>query len=235
MLILSPKVGEESATILADFLEVKYENPYDTGNTDYRHVDVVFKYGVSKKIKAKTVINKSKAVSKARDKLAIYTLFKGTEHEIPYTLDKEEAYPWLKNKGMVLARALIKGDNGKGITFCTTKKELDVAPAKFYTRFIPHDYEFRVNVWRNKIVSIYQKKRNGDYFKFIFVKGDVTNDKLQSIVDKIHTEVGLDWYGMDVLVDKKGTFRLLELNSAPIMFPITVKRLAKILKEEYNV
>jgi hypothetical protein len=42
-------------------------------------------------------------------------------------------------------------------------------------------------------------------------------------------------FGLDVLQSPKGKWFLLEVNSAPILFPITYKRLANKIKQEFII
>ena len=50
------------------------------------------------------------------------------------------------------------------------------------------------------------------------------------MVEATTEHIGLDMFGLDVLLTPKGKHFLLEVNSAPILFQITERRLAKAIK-----
>jgi len=233
MIIISPKVGEESAKTLADYLGVAFENPYETNNRDYTKYNVVFKYGFARKIKAKkgVTINRTESIEMCRDKIKTLELFSDTKYYIPHTLDKEEARKWLA-KGTVVARNLVKGADGDGLTYCQTNDQLDKAPAKFYTKYTDHTHEFRVYVWRGIILSVYDKAHNDGFFKFTLFRGVEDQPQLVDLCTKVFEKTFIDFCGVDVLRDKHGKLYLLEINTAPVLFPYTVKKLATHLRKE---
>lgn len=232
-IIISPNVGYESASELAHQMKVPYEDPFKTDNRDFRKYDFVFKYGFSRPIKANKVFNKSKHIELSRNKLKTLAAFKDSQFTIPYTENKEEAATWVGvGKSGAVARNVVDGDNGAGVEFCFTKKDFDKAPAIFWTKYIPHTNEFRVNIWRDQVVSIYEKKTNGKYFKFCLFKGQEQHPQLVELAKEIYKRIGLDWCGADIVRDKQGNLYLLEVNSAPILFPYTMKKLITILEKE---
>ena len=70
IIVLSPKVSCESAKKLASVLGADYDNPYKSDKYDYTNYALCVKYGVTAKIKAKKVINKTSAILKSIDKIA---------------------------------------------------------------------------------------------------------------------------------------------------------------------
>lgn len=233
-IVLSSKAGFESASALADALGCKYENPFETGNRDYRAYSTIIKYGFSRPIKTtkgSLVINKTSSTELALDKVKTFALFEGENLTVPYTLSLKEAAKWLKD-GTVVARETATGHNSEGIKFCDTGEELIEANAVFFTKWIKSTNEFRVNVWRNKVVSVYDKVENNGIFSFKLFKGVEEHPQLVSIVEKVYEKTALDWYGLDVLRDKKGNLMLLEINSAPVLYPYTLKKLSTILEKE---
>jgi len=233
LIIISPKVGFESASNLAEVLGVPYENPFETGNRNYKQYDFVFKYGFSRKIVANKVLNKTKNVEISRDKIKTLDYLKEVCLTVPYTKDIKEAEAWIKSG--VVARNLIKGADGEGVEFCWNKTDLAKAKAKFYTKYIKHTNEFRVNIFRDIVVSVYDKIDKNGIFNFKLFKGVENHPQLQHIAKCVHEKVGLDWCGVDVLRDSKGNLHLLEVNSAPVLYPHTLHKLAAILKKEMSL
>lgn len=233
LIIISPKVGFESASGLADLLGVPYENPYDTENRNFSKYDFVFKYGFSRPIKVKgkgSTLNKTSSVEISKDKIKTFDLLKDACLTVDYTQDKLQAQSWLK-KGVV-ARNIIDGADGDGVEFCFTQKEFNNIPAKFYTKYIEHTNEYRVNIWRNKVVSVYDKINVNGIWQFKLFKGVEDHPQLLHIAEAVYKNIGLDWCGLDVLRDSKGNLHLLEVNSAPVLYPYTMKKLANIIKSE---
>lgn len=233
IIVLHSKEGTDSAKFLADALNADYENPYQTEKTNYLNYTLVVKYGVSKKIKAPPgkVINKSLETLKAINKTQTFELLAKENVTVPYTKNKEIAKEWI-NSGWVVARNTENQHNGKGMQYCTTKNEVELSTPIFWTKYVNHTNEFRIYCWKNKVLSIYDKKENDNIFTFHLFKGAENHPQLQEMVNKIQKHIKLDWYGLDVLRDINGTLYLLEINSAPILFPYTrAKLLPHILKE----
>jgi glutathione synthase/RimK-type ligase-like ATP-grasp enzyme len=151
---------------------------------------------------------------------------------VPYTTDLEEAATWLEEGETVVSRAVDDGHNGKGLTYITNQKELHNTKAVFWTKFIDHTNEFRINIWRNKVVSVYDKIQKNELFHFKHFKGVEEQPQLLFLVNTIYNTIGLDFCGLDVLRDKEGNLHLLEINSAPTLHKETLENLTKIIKEE---
>ena len=236
IIVLSPNVSVESAKSLAEALKAKYENPYETRNRDFTKYDVVVKYGFSRPIKTKKgalVVNKTKSVEIAIDKIKTLSLFKEDGFTVPFAITKAEAKKFLDKKGSVVARLDATASNGIGIVYCDTEEELKkVTEAKFYTKYIKSTNEFRVNVWRDKVVSVYDKVVPNEHFRFKLFQGVEEHPQLVAMAKAIYEKTGLDFYGLDVLRDRKGTLHLLEINSSPVLFPYTLNKLTTIIKKE---
>jgi len=230
LIVISPKVGHESALALATALNVPYENPYETKKRDYTEYDFVFKYGFSKKIKANKVFNKAKSVEITKNKLTTLTLFKDTPYVVPFTTEAFIAKTWI-NEGVV-ARSLVDGHDGDGLSYCWTEEEFNKAPALFWTKYIDHTHEFRVNIWKGKVVSIYEKQKENGFFKFVLFQKGADNPQLVDIVNQVYAKTQIDFCGLDMLRDEEGKLYILELNSAPILFPYTLKKLKDLVLKE---
>lgn len=237
IIVLSPKISKESSQLLAESLGADLEFPFETDNRDFSKYDYVFKYGFSKKIKAKKgcSFNKADAVVIAKDKLLTFNALKGLDITVEFTQDFEQALAWSKDGHTVVAREFSSESNGKGITYCTTPGELQfLPPQKFWTKCIYETQEMRVNLWRDKVLSIYVKAiTKKGFFKFELHKGLEEHPQLVDIAQKVYKNIGLDFCGLDVLQDN-GKLRILEVNSAPILFPYTVKKLTACINKEIN-
>lgn len=236
IIVISPKVSSRSARILAQSLGAEYENPYNTGRRNFGKYDVVINYGFSREIAYSNVINKPKNVAMAVEKTLTFQKLGLENITVPFTDKYKVALDWVKQGDVVVARATANEANGKGLTYCTTEEELEKTQAVLWTKFVPHTHEFRVNVWRDRVVSIYDKVRikdgHNEKFEFILYKGQENHPQLIDLVQKVWKCIGLDWCGMDILCNKEGKLFLLEVNSAPILYPFTVNRLVNLINKE---
>jgi glutathione synthase/RimK-type ligase-like ATP-grasp enzyme len=224
--ILSNNISCESATALAEALKADYFNTQETEKLDFTKYDHVFKYGCSAKIKANKVFNNSIATSIAIDKIKTFQMLRNEGITIKWTLIKTKAREWLNEGYLVVARNKTKGANGDGLAYCETQEDLTKTPAIFWTRFLPHTNEFRVNCWRGKVLTIYDKVRTDeDLFSFKLWQGQENHPQLVEIAKKVYEKIGLDWCGIDILRTENGTLKVIEVNSAPVLYPITIKKL----------
>lgn len=234
LIVISPKIAEESAQALAAVLGADYINPYETKTRDFSGYKYMFNYGFSRPTSGtKRKFNKAKGVQLSIDKELCFEAVKECVPTVKITKDKQEAYKWIKQGRVVVARTNITGSNGEGITFCSTKKQLDQVDAPLYTRYIEHTNELRINIWRGQIISIYDKKIVNGFFKFKLLQGLFnTQPQAVNMANYLYEKIGLDFMGVDVLLTPKGNLYFLEANSAPVLFPYTIKKLVNLIKKE---
>jgi hypothetical protein len=230
--VISPKVSSKSAKNLADLLGINY-HPAEQDN--YAMYDTVINYGSSINFKFNKVINKPAAVAICVNKLSTFKRLEGKCNVIPYTKDIKVARNWGKDDGIVVARANETGSQNSGMTMCTTEEEFTGAPAKFWTKYFNHTYELRVNVFKGKLLSVFNKVRDDKkgIWNFEHIPVKTVTPQVQQMIDAISENIGIDLYGMDVLVNKtKGEYMLLEVNSGAILHDETEAPLVKALKKE---
>jgi hypothetical protein len=130
-------------------------------------------------------------------------------------------YPWLARK--------VNHAKGKDIIVCNTTVEAIEASdvSDFYTPWIPTRTEYRVWVFRNKALAIYEKvfKGEGEYegfmrnhrFGFRFDSRDELLDNKELTKPSIAAvkAIDLDFGAVDVLLGKDGKYYVLEVNSQP--------------------
>ncbi len=113
---------------------------------------------------------------------------------------------------------------------------------KYYTRFVQHDREFRVIIYKNKIVKLYEKLRLANSFNFMWkIKRcefkEVSwkeNKAVYREAKKAVKVMGLDLCGVDVIEDSNGKPVVLETNSAMGMRENTIKKLA-LMDRNFNI
>lgn len=233
LIVVSPKIAEDSAQALATALCADYVNPYETKERNFSNYKYMFNYGFSRPTSGtKRKFNKAKEVQLSMDKELCFEAVGKYIPTIKITKDKQIAYNWIKQGRIVVARLTTTGNNGEGIVYCSTKKQLDLVDAALYTRYIDHTNELRINIWRGQIISIYDKKVVNGFFKFKLLQGLNNQPQASHIASILYEKIGLDFMGVDVLLTSKGNLYFLEANSAPVLFPYTIKKLTNLIKKE---
>lgn len=208
----------------------------------YKEGDVVVNWGNSKCPNFPIVVNNPRAVGFAVDKLVAFDLLRNAHlRTVPITRSRAVAKRWLEQGAKVLGRSLIKGNNGAGITFFNGENCQD---AKFYSQFIKGIEEYRVNVYRDKLLSIRVKRRNpnlpleefpiksglnGYFFKEPVGIHGIAVDLARDAI----SELGLDFGGVDVIVEQHNEY-ILEVNTAPELQGAAMDRLAEYIKKDYG-
>ena len=157
--IISPNVSKESAQQLAEVLGLNY---YADRFNDLRMFDTVINYGSTHNFLYNKVINTPEAVQICKNKISTLKRLKDKCNTVIYTKEREVANSWREKDLCVVAREFETQSQNKGITFCLTKEKLDTAPAKFWTKYQYHTNELRINVFKDKIISVFDKQKQED-------------------------------------------------------------------------
>ena len=228
LIVTSPKCTSKSAKLLAEKLGATYINPYKQGII--LHGDVVLNYGCSKDVFGNKVINSPEAVAKAVDKIATFDLMSQYIRVAPYTQSITVAEQWIKDGNIVVARELSKASRSAGVKLVHTIEELYSTPAKFWTGYIHHDIELRVNVVKGKIISVLEKQEREDgTFSWKLIR-DHSKYAIKSMTKAISDNMGLDFFGADVIIDTKDRPWLLEVNTGPALFGQTAISFVSAMK-----
>lgn len=227
VVVIGPKCTKESASCLAEWLGADYvQMGYEH---DFRGYDVVVNYGSSKAILCNKLINSFLAVKICTNKIST---LKRVKHGVEWTKDKDLALEWLKKDKAVVCRDREEGSRSEGVMIAMNKEGFEESPAKFWTRYFEHEHEVRVNVYKDKILSVYEKITEGEYFHFKHLKVTGEHKQVDEMIQSIRENIGIDYYGMDILVNKKGVAKLLEVNSGPSLMDETLPELLPLLKKE---
>jgi hypothetical protein len=230
--IISPKSTSKSARYLAEVLGADYCNPYKHDKTDFSSYEKVINWGISGGFAANSILNHFVAVGNAVDKIATFKLLEGHCKTLEWTTSLDQASKWIKAGNIVVARELINSSCTKGLDFIHEVKDLTNKPYKLFTKYIDGIGEFRVNVFKGKVVSILEKVQLEDntyHHKLLY--GEPIK-QITDMVKAVDTRLGLDYYGLDVIADEKHIYHLIEVNSAPSLFGTTATRFVKLLQKE---
>ena len=130
----------------------------------------------------------------------------------------EDSYP-------VLARRLIHQE-GNDIRLCSNREEAGNADADFFTRVVPSSSEYRIWVYKTKVLGVYLRELYWPVQRAGFGRNWWSGWGF-SLVDTEQAGVGaeyavaavealrLDFGGVDVLKGENGRYYVLEVNSAP--------------------
>jgi glutathione synthase/RimK-type ligase-like ATP-grasp enzyme len=162
-MVLQPyHAGSSSAKTLARRLGIKRLKLVSTSFRP-RGYDLVVNWGSAKKLfDHHYYLNDPSFVSQVADKLLAMRLFQTYGITQPeFTEDPDEAQGWLGDGETVVARAILRGHSGQGITIV---RPGDVLPpdCPLYTKYVKKSKEYRVHVFRDDIICVQEKrKRNG--------------------------------------------------------------------------
>lgn len=93
-----------------------------------------------------------------KDKVYQYRWF--TQNNIPcpeWTVERAQAEQWIQEGHVVFCRTLTRASEGRGIAVAETVDQL--VPAPVYTKYTKKKREYRVHVFKNKVVSILEKRK----------------------------------------------------------------------------
>lgn len=173
------------------------------------------------------------------DKLTQYKFFKEQGlSALEFTTDENVATGWLMDGFHVFGRKLLNASCGDGIVVFEYKKNVDDPGAgchgcPVYTKYKPKKREFRVHVFKDKVVTIVEKRRkkdwNGDKQDtkirnlangYIFCQELELTPELRARIESLSIAAGKvcksDFKGVDLgFNEKHNDLFVIEVNSAP--------------------
>lgn len=230
------KLGSSSAKALANGLRVKrVRNTYEP-----RRNDVIINWGNSspvRYVRTHLDLNKHEAIALACNKLKTFeTLSSQGFTDIPeYYTFLSSAKAWINEGHKVYCRTSLTGHSGSGIVIASNIDEL--VPAPLYTKATKHKHEFRVHVFKDKVIDVQQKKRRLGYDGpdtgirnhsngYIYARSTVDYpDELLSSSIKAVQLLGLDFGAVDIgYRERDGKVFVFEVNTAPGLTGTTLEK-----------
>jgi hypothetical protein len=173
---------------------------------------------------------------------------KFTEHEVscpPWTTSAD-GVATLGTK-TIFARQLIASTNGRGIV----EFELGdmVPPAPLYTGYIPKKAEFRVHVFKEKVIDVQQKKKckafdgqrntriRNSHNGYVYCRdGIVTPVGLASLAIKAVKALDYSYGAVDIIYNEnQNRLYVLEVNSRPGLMGTTLNNYVSAIKEHHQL
>jgi len=192
------------------------------------------------------VINKPQAVNIAGNKLLSFKeLAKDERIHIPeFTTDKVCAEGWINDDKTVVARTILRGHSGSGISIASTIDDLVDAP--LYVQYIKKTHEYRVHILNGQVIDQQRKARSSDVPDeevnwqvrnhsngFIFMREGV--DLVDAGLDQAKFAIealGLDFGAVDLIYNQRqDKFYVLEVNTAPGLTGTTLERYTEAFNE----
>lgn len=238
------KLGSQSAKVLAQSLGVKRIKPTYTP----RRNEIIINWGRSTNVDHYPVseydLNPSYAIATACNKLKTFKELEqfGFEHLPIWSDSRYEIYNlWANHPDKtVYCRTSLTGHSGSGIIIATNSYELVDAP--LYTIQTKHKYEFRVHVFKGKVIDVQQKKKRAGVESnsairnhsngYVYARCDIT---VPSIVleasAKAVSIIGLDFGAVDIgYRERDNKAFVFEINTAPGLVGTTIE----VYKNAFN-
>ena len=250
--IVGYMVGSESVSILRDTINEQYPtNPARILRQEGslfrgRSNDLLINWGSSRAIDAQvlgqaSLLNKPSAINDASNKIAAFNIMEGENvPAVESTTRQAIAQGWVDSGHHVFCRTELRGHSGEGIICVANEEPDDLGNVEFsnsqpvaplYTKGVTGLHrEFRVHVFKGKIIFIQQKRRasgfrdNADYSNVVRNHGNgwiyahnnmaTPNDKALAAAVKAVEVIGLDFGAVDVLTYQQDAW-VLEVNTAP--------------------
>lgn len=162
------------------------------------------------------------------DKCAQYRWF--TDNSVPcpeFTFDRQLARDWCATGSVVFCRTLTRASEGRGIVVAETVDQLVDAPV--YTKYTKKKREFRVHIFKDKIVQVVEKRRRSGWQGdrdvrirntangYVFCR-NVDNEPagLRELALQASRVTTSDFRGVDIGYNElKDQLFVIEVNSAP--------------------
>lgn len=223
--ILTQQTNSESCKLLADTLTQKcnykvYRSP------EIKSFHIHIQYG------------------DPRNKIYQYNwLFERDIPVVPFTKDKAKAQLALNEGKTVFARTLINGQDGGGIIVVAPSTPLP--DAKIYTLFKESSNEYRVMLFQNKVIDVFEKRHKTSFAAnkirstgngYILCRQNVVEPPgLRELAEKVCYINRSDIKGVDICYNNStNEFFILEVNSAPELGPLMATKLADCILNTYK-
>jgi hypothetical protein len=235
------KIGSASAKALADALGCYRIKP--TFTRKLRHV--IINWGKQSNTNVGFIegkdLNSPSAVAKASNKLLTFQALEDKNYLPIWTTSIADAEELLVNYGKIYCRTNLTSHSGNGIVIAEFPDQLVNAP--LYTVNAKHKDEYRIHVFKGRVIDVQKKKRKLDHEGitasgirnlangWIYARSDVSvpTKATAAAIDAVHT-VGLDFGAVDIGYNQHLDKAILfEINTAPGLTGTTLEKYAEAL------
>lgn len=247
-------MGSESGKQLADLLNIKRVRP-DGDYVPRIHHSVV-NWGSSRipdwmgtaQRRGVKMLNKPEAVAIASNKLEAFKTLISSGVAVPqFTISEQTANEWVQLGHTVIERHILRGNSGEGIRIVNLDDdsvENYITPAPLYTKFVPKMTEFRVHVFRGRVIDICEKKKRSSENRpenfnryicstevgWVFARNNIRDiPAVKDIAIRAVAALGLDFGAVDVMYHEDRPL-VLEVNTAPGLMGTTLVNYANAFR-----
>ena len=205
----------------------------------------------SKKIVKDNLYNKREILMMSGDKTQFAKTFKKFDWLPKTVLSKKEALDG--DVGFPVIAKVKNGHSGKGIEKIDTAKDLEKNKRDFdlFCQFIEFKHEYRVMFCRDKIIVVNERvptieddssiltKDAADKISFTYVYQDLNKidkdfiEQVLKICKDVKTELDLDLWALDVVLDTKGKLWVMETSSATGLGCVKMCEVYKAIYEDF--
>jgi hypothetical protein len=144
----------------------------------------------------------------------------------------------------VYARRQDSGCLGAGITVHRPGESTELPDVEFYTKQFPAEREFRIYVYNQTVIGVYEKKeprgkvldkdvRASDDWLYCTVGLEPYPPALLLAAIGATLAVGLDFAGIDIALDRDHNTCVYEINSAPWLSENLANKIATMFKRKH--
>ncbi len=230
--------------LLRDKLGARGIKPH---SSEYTYVpgDVVLNWGLYGHRPYPISFNQFDAVGICTSKQRSYQAFKNNNvPTVDVTRSRATALRWLVDGHKVYARSQDSGCLGAGITVHRPGERGELPDVEFYTKGFPAIREFRIYVYNQTIIGVYEKKeprgkvldkdvRASDDWLYCTIGLEPYPPTLLLAAIGATMAVGLDFCGVDIALDLCNNVCVYEVNSAPWLNETIVGKLVPLFKRKH--
>lgn len=172
------------------------------------------------------VLNNPEAVLFSTNKLRTFEVLSWANISVPpWTTEIREAQEWLQKGKKVVCRTILNGHSGNGIVIVIDN---GLVHAPLYTQYVPKKKEFRIHVFRGRVIDRQEKRRRrgniqvDNYVRsyangWVFCRDNlVLPDGIDQLAINTVEALGLDFGAVDIIWNEHyNKCYVLEVNSAP--------------------
>jgi glutathione synthase/RimK-type ligase-like ATP-grasp enzyme len=224
--------ASDSAAFLSKLMGIKRNKLKVWEPRLFKKDKILINWGNSKifNYQNRVVWNKPEAVAKAVNKLTTFQVLKAANVSIPEFYIKAADLPQRGEKSRYVARSLLTGHSGQGITIVKGNEPIP-DNTLLITQYIKKKIELRVHVAFGKVILTVQKRRrngieltNDNQYVRSFDNGWIFSQNISPEVEPIHLDMavravqalGLDFGAVDMVLSAEGNLPyILEVNTAP--------------------
>ena len=238
------KIASVSAKQLARTLGILRVSP----SYNAKRKDVIINWGNSNPPHFRWMeqdLNKPHSIQLACDKLTTFHRLEenGFKDMPQYTISKDIAKHLADIGDTIYCRTTTMGHSGRGIVIARNSSEVVNAP--LYTVATKHKHEYRVHVFKDKVIDVQQKRKRigaiGNGVRnhangWIYARAEIApSEELLSSARRAVNLLGLDFGAVDIghrLIDNK--LFVFEINTAPGITGTTLDNYAKAIYNYYR-